>query len=168
MSTEEKTIDTKITQENVNLDEIFGGAPGADAAILPEEVKPGFFERESKVDLDSISKDTTDINSRTETEEQTPEVDDLVREVTDTEDVEEAVETTEVLNEDAKEAFAAIDEVDGIVEKTETRGRKKIEGIGGVFEKLIKGEVVNPDSSGLSKREWNELMVSFDLKNKLI
>jgi thymidylate synthase (FAD) len=24
------------------------------------------------------------------------------------------------------------------------------------------------DSSGLSKREWNELMIAFDLKDKLI
>ena len=37
-----------------------------------------------------------------------------------------------------------------------------------IIQKLIKGEDVNPDSSGLSKREWNELMVSFDLKDKLI
>jgi len=37
-----------------------------------------------------------------------------------------------------------------------------------IIQKLIKGEDVNPDSSGLSKREWNELMASFDLKDKLI
>ena len=37
-----------------------------------------------------------------------------------------------------------------------------------IIQKLIKGENVNPDSSGLSKREWNELMTAFDLKGKLI
>ena len=37
-----------------------------------------------------------------------------------------------------------------------------------IIQKLIKGGDVNPDSSGLSKREWNELMVSFNLKDKLI
>ena len=37
-----------------------------------------------------------------------------------------------------------------------------------VIQKLIKGEEVNLDSSGLSKREWNELMDAFDLKDKLI
>ena len=37
-----------------------------------------------------------------------------------------------------------------------------------IIQKLIKGEDVNPDSSGLSKREWNELMTAFDLKDKLI
>ena len=44
MSTEEKTVETKVTQESVNLDEIFNAAPGADTAILPEDSKPGFFE----------------------------------------------------------------------------------------------------------------------------
>jgi thymidylate synthase (FAD) len=37
-----------------------------------------------------------------------------------------------------------------------------------VIQKLIKGEDVNVDNSRLSKREWNELMVAFDLKGKLI
>jgi thymidylate synthase (FAD) len=37
-----------------------------------------------------------------------------------------------------------------------------------VFQKLIKGEEVSIEQSGLSKREWNELMEAFDLKDKLI
>jgi len=37
-----------------------------------------------------------------------------------------------------------------------------------IIQKLIKGEDVNPDNSGLSKREWNELMIAFDLKNKVV
>jgi len=37
-----------------------------------------------------------------------------------------------------------------------------------IIQKLIKGEDVNPDSSGLSKREWNELMISFDLKEHIL
>jgi len=37
-----------------------------------------------------------------------------------------------------------------------------------IIQKLIKGENVDVDSSGLSKREWNELMIAFDLKDKLI
>jgi thymidylate synthase (FAD) len=37
-----------------------------------------------------------------------------------------------------------------------------------IIQKLIKGENVNPDNSGLSKREWNELMLAFDLKDQLI
>ena len=37
-----------------------------------------------------------------------------------------------------------------------------------IIQKLIKGENVDVESSGLSKREWNELMTAFDLKDKLI
>ena len=37
-----------------------------------------------------------------------------------------------------------------------------------VIKKLIKGENVSVEDSGLSKREWNELMESFDLKDKII
>ena len=37
-----------------------------------------------------------------------------------------------------------------------------------VIQKLIKGESVPMEKSGLSKREWNELMIAFELKNKLI
>ena len=37
-----------------------------------------------------------------------------------------------------------------------------------IIQKLIKGEKVSIDDSGLSKREWNELMIAFDLKDKVI
>jgi len=37
-----------------------------------------------------------------------------------------------------------------------------------VIQKLIKGEEISLEQSGLSKREWNELMHAFDLKDKLI
>ena len=37
-----------------------------------------------------------------------------------------------------------------------------------IIQKLIKNENVDVESSGLSKREWNELMTAFDLKDKLI
>ena len=37
-----------------------------------------------------------------------------------------------------------------------------------VLQKLIKGESVSMEKSGLSKREWNELMIAFELKDKLI
>ena len=37
-----------------------------------------------------------------------------------------------------------------------------------IIKKLIKGEKVSIEDSGLSKREWNELMIAFDLKDKVI
>ena len=37
-----------------------------------------------------------------------------------------------------------------------------------VIQQMTKGEKVTHESSELSKREWNELMVSFDFKDKLV
>ena len=46
---------------------------------------------------------------------------------------------------------------------TEVSAKGKI-----IIQKLIKGEEINVDQSGLSKREWNELMIAFNLKEKTI
>ncbi len=46
---------------------------------------------------------------------------------------------------------------------TEVSSKGKI-----IIQKLISGEKVDSEQSGLSKREWNELMLAFDLKDKLI
>mgnify|MGYP000483243807 CR=1 FL=1 len=37
-----------------------------------------------------------------------------------------------------------------------------------VIQLMARGEKVSYESSGLSKREWNELMEAFNLKDKLI
>ena len=37
-----------------------------------------------------------------------------------------------------------------------------------IIQKLIGGAEIDAETSGLSKREWNELMTAFDLKDKLI
>ena len=37
-----------------------------------------------------------------------------------------------------------------------------------IIQKLIKGENVAAESSGLSKREWNELMTAFNIKNMIL
>ena len=36
-----------------------------------------------------------------------------------------------------------------------------------IIQKLIKGEKIDMEKSGLSKREWNELMQSFNLKENI-
>ena len=37
-----------------------------------------------------------------------------------------------------------------------------------IIQKLIKGEKISLEDSGLSKREWNELMEAFELNDKMI
>ena len=37
-----------------------------------------------------------------------------------------------------------------------------------IIQKLIKGQKISLEDSGLSKREWNELMEAFELNDKMI
>ena len=46
---------------------------------------------------------------------------------------------------------------------TEVSAKGKI-----ILQKLIKGENIDLESSGLSKREWNELMMSFGFTEKIV
>ena len=46
---------------------------------------------------------------------------------------------------------------------TEVSAKGKI-----LIQKLIRGEKITLEKSGLSKREWNELMLAFNLKDNLI
>ena len=46
---------------------------------------------------------------------------------------------------------------------TEVSAKGKI-----IIQKLIKGEKISMEDSGLSKREWNELMIEFDLTDKIV
>ena len=52
---ETKTVETKVEQVNVDLNDIFNAAPGGDSITLPEQTteetkKPGIFSRKEKVD----------------------------------------------------------------------------------------------------------------------
>ena len=46
---------------------------------------------------------------------------------------------------------------------TEVSAKGKI-----ILQKLLKGEEINLEQSGLSKREWNELMKAFEIKEKIV
>ena len=37
-----------------------------------------------------------------------------------------------------------------------------------IIQQMVKGKKVDAESSGLSKREWNELMISFNFNDKVI
>jgi len=53
--------------------------------------------------------------------------------------------------------------IDYRVGGTEVSAKGKV-----IIQKLIKDDSVDIDSSGLSKREWNELMEAFNLKDKIV
>tara|TARA_B110000196_G_C21152896_1_gene670998 strand:+ start:8019 stop:9323 length:1305 start_codon:yes stop_codon:yes gene_type:complete len=162
MSVEEKTIETKMTQENVNLDEIFNAAPGADTITLPEQEKPNMFSSPGKVDM-TFTEETTDVTeAATEEPEGTEAVNELVEEQEGTETPK--TETPKATSTEASEVFDAIDEVEGVdTDKSETRGRKKISGITDVFNKLIKDDKIVPfdddkDLDDYTAKDWEELI----------
>ena len=159
---ETKTIDTKVEQVDVNLDDIFNAAPGGESITLPEESekKPNVFSRKKPVDTSFLYE-----NKKEEKKEEVAE-----------EKVEEKVEAKEEVVEEKKEekpkkeSKESIDEVLGLNEEVEEevvetpkKGRKRIEGISDVFSKLIKDEKIIPfdddkELDDYTAKDWEELI----------
>tara|TARA_R100001015_G_C4631302_1_gene193702 strand:+ start:942 stop:2219 length:1278 start_codon:yes stop_codon:yes gene_type:complete len=152
----DKTVETKVEQVDVNIDEIFSGAPGGDSITLPEEEKkPNIFSRKEPVDMGFV-----DEPAKEEKEEEVKE------------EVEEEVESKEEAPKEEKKIEPKeevdVDAVLGLKEETEEAetkkpGRKKIEGIADVFSKLIKEEKIlgfddEKDLNEYSAKDWEELI----------
>jgi hypothetical protein len=159
---ETKTVDTKVEQVDVDLNDIFNAAPGGDSITLPEETeqKQSIFSRKKDVDTSFLY----------ENKKEKPVVEEEVKEEeVKNEAVEEKKET--VKKEEPKEKVD-VDKVLGLdelekEEETETtttkKGRKRIEGISDVFSKLIKDEKIIPfdDEKELDEytpKDWEELI----------
>jgi len=155
---EEKNMEKTEVKQNVevNLDEIFNGAPGADSITLPEETKkPNLFSRPENVDLSFVDDPVEEV----ETEEEKSET------IVDTK-VEEPV-----VKEEPKVSKDEIDEIlnDGLElaedeeEKSTATGRKRIEGMSDVFKKMIENEEIVPFDDGkdlddYTAKDWKELI----------
>lgn len=158
-TTESKTVNSKVEQVDINLDEIFAAAPGAAEVTLPEE-KPAksIFSRGEKADMSFADPDVTDTDDLNAKVEDKTEVEDTTfdkDENKSTEDVKEEVNIDEVIN--------SIDEITEEDENKETRGRKKISGITDVFSKLIKDDKIVPfdddkELEDYTAKDWEELI----------
>jgi hypothetical protein len=161
MATENKTVEkTKVEKVDINLDEIFGGAPGAESVTLPEEkAKPSIFSKKEDVDMSFL-------DTKTETVEEVKEEE--VKKETESETNEET--KAEVKTESKKESVN-IDEVLGIeeteeeaeVEQKVKRGRKPISGVSDVFKKLIEEDKLLAFDDGkeldeYTAKDWQELI----------
>ena len=163
---ETKSVETKVEQVNVDLNDIFNAAPGGDSITLPEETatKPSLFSRKKEVDTSFLY----------EAKKEETAVEDKKEETVEEEKVEETVEAE--VKEEPKKTTAKqkekvnVDEVLGLIEDdvkeeepTTKRGRKKIEGISDVFSKLIKDEKIIPfddekELEDYSAKDWEELI----------
>jgi hypothetical protein len=158
MATETKTVESKVTQENIDLDSLFDGAAGADSVTVPEESQPKSIFAKPNEEADfSFTDSEVEVEENTETKEVETEA-----------SAEETTETKSEVKESADEVFAALDETEDEDEQEEkkekeTRGRKKISGISDVFNKLIKDDKIVPfdDDKPLeeySAKDWEELI----------
>ena len=153
---EEKTVEkTKVEKVNVNLDEIFGGAPGAESVTVPEDEtkKPSMFSRKADVDMSFVETATAE-----ESQEEIKE-----------EEKEETAETKTETKTEVKKPVN-IDEVLGVEEdqdeeepEQKKRGRKPITGVGDVFKKLIEDEKLLAFDDGkeieeYTAKDWQELI----------
>jgi hypothetical protein len=155
---ETKTVETKVEKVEVNLDEIFNGAPGAESVTLPEEEskKPNVFSRKKDVDMSFIDKPTAEETKEVETEA-TEETSEVVEEKKE--------EKKETVTPDQINEILGDNQEEEVTEETETkkRGRKPISGVSDVFKKLIEDEKLlafddGKDLEEYSAKDWQELI----------
>ena len=161
MNATENTVKSKVETLDIDLDEIFNGAPSGSAITLPEESKtnkPNILSGLNKkadftfADVDDDGVDDLSNKESVETKEETGDLEDVLPEPTN-----EAVESADDILD------ALDDETEDDLEKKEKRGRKSINGISDVFSKLIKDDKIVPfdDEKSLddySAKDWEELI----------
>ena len=152
MSENKPTEQTTVQQVDINIDDIFGGAPGADSIVLPaeEDRKPGFFST-PKTDLTFLDKeDEKDEDGNPKPSTQT--ANDLLNELTN--------DVDDLINE----------------EESPKGGRPKVDKSGMVetFSKLIEEGVLigfedEKPMDEYSLKDWKELLqANFEEKERVI
>ena len=165
MNTKETAVNSNVETLDINLDEIFNGAPSAGDVTLPEESKsqPNILSGlNKKADFSFADVDEDGVDDLTKKESTDSKAE------KETSDLEDALpEPNEALKDAAESADdildALDDETEEDVEKKEKRGRKSINGISDVFSKLIKDDKIVPfdDEKSLddySAKDWEELI----------
>jgi len=156
---------TTVESVDVNIDEIFNGAPGADSIVTSdkETKKPNIFSKPENVDLSFLdNKEEEEVKEEPKAEEKTEEKTEAVKEEVKTEVKEEAKpeikadEVEEILNE-------GLELAESEDEKSTAKGRKRIEGMADVFKKMIDDEQIIPfdddkDLDDYTAKDWKELI----------
>ncbi|TXG80092.1 MAG: hypothetical protein E6R13_08740 [Spirochaetes bacterium] len=150
MKTQGKSVETTVEQVDVNLDELFSGAATADSITVADEdeKKPNIFAKKPEVDF-SFTEDGSDDDS----EEDDDSDDDAAKKPAGKK--EDAASFLDSLDEEEEE-----EDEDG---KTSKRGRKPIEGIADVVQKLIKEDKLVPFDDDkpfeeYTAKDWEELI----------
>jgi hypothetical protein len=152
MSETKPTEQTTVQQVDINIDDIFGGAPGADSIVLPseEEKKPHFFST-PKTDLTFLDRQEEDEDGNIKPATQSTE--EVLKELTDG--------VNDLLDQD---------------EESPKGGRPKVDKSGMVetFSKLIEEGVLigfedDKSMEEYSLKDWKELLqANFEEKERAI
>jgi hypothetical protein len=158
MATETQTVNSKVEQVDVNLDEIFNAAPSGadmiqDVKATPKSIFSGLNKKAdmsfADPDIDDVDDISAKVEDKDETKDETNE-----GEVEEKEDVKDILDSFDPSNEE---------DADFEDEKKETRGRKSISGISDVFSKLIKDDKIVPfdddkELEDYTAKDWEELI----------
>lgn len=149
-----QSVETKVEQVDINLDELFDGAVSASSVTIPtnsnektgDSKKVNIFSKEKNVDFSFA-----DLTSKDEDEDSEIKGESQNKNLT-------IEESNDILNLLSNTTDNEDDD-----EKIETRGRKKIDGIADVFQKLIKEDKIVPfeDDKSLEEytlKDWEELI----------
>ena len=168
---------TNVQQVDIDLDEIFNGAPGASSVTLPstdetsEKPKPNVFSRDAEVDLGFLDKKedekpkdepVSETNTEDKVEETTVQA---AEKGVETKPADTSVEKTDTVSE------AEIDEIlnEGLEvaedeeEKSTAKGRKRINDMADVFKKMIENDEIIPfdddkELDDYTAKDWKELI----------
>ena len=161
MDTKTNTVNSNVETLDINIDEIFDGAPGSGAVTLPAEEKPKrniLSGLQEKADFSFADPDKDDADDLTAKVDETEKEDVTAEKETAKEDASSKVE-------EAADILESLDEVDEVAEdeKPSKRGRKSISGISDVFSKLIKDDKIVPfdddkELEDYTAKDWEELI----------
>tara|TARA_R110000796_G_scaffold46369_5_gene112067 strand:+ start:1168 stop:2460 length:1293 start_codon:yes stop_codon:yes gene_type:complete len=157
MDTKTNTVNSNVETLDINIDDIFGAAPGGDTVTLPAEEKTnrnilsGLGEKADFSFADPDKDDADDLLAKKEEKEE------------ETSSEEESDDTVKAASEDAESILDSLDDSEEDDEPATKRGRKPISGISDVFSKLISSEKIVPfdDEKALedySAKDWEELI----------
>jgi len=151
-----QSVETKVEKVDINLDELFEGAASATSVTIPSE---GDKKKSEPKMVNIFSKEKPVDFSFTEPGASDDEEDDTDEEETGA----ASKQPTAASKKESSDLLDSFMDEEDEEEKVETRGRKKIEGIADVFQKLIKEDKIVPfeDDKNLeeySLKDWEELI----------
>jgi len=152
---------TTIEEVDINLDDIFNGAPGASSVVTPDTKKePNVFSRKENIDLSFLDKKEEDIKEPEVIEEAKEEVKEEIKTEVEVKETETDKVTEDEVNEILSEGLDLAESQDG----SETvAGKKRLSDMSKVFKDMIDKDQIVPfdddkELDDYTAKDWKELI----------